>query len=216
MHMQKQGIPQPRIRVVHNGIDPCRYGDVRPAELAAPAGAFCVGTVAHLSPKKGYRELVQVAERLPEAHFVVAGEGPLRRELEQTAVPRLNGRLHLLGWRDDIPALMRRFDVFCLPAAAEPFGLVFLEAMAAATPIVAFRSGGAPEVVREAVTGLLAPPGDVEGLAACLRIMQQDAAARRAMGRAGRDRLLDCFTLDRTARELLDCFERAATYREEP
>lgn len=209
-HMQGQGIPRKRLRVVHNGIDPAPFeeGPIATFE-GVPKDAFCVGAAAHLSPKKGFAELVEAALKVPEAHFVVAGEGRMRPWLEEMARGALAGRLHLLGFREDMPALMRRFTVFCLPSQREPFGLVLLEAMAAAKPVVAFRAGGVPEVVLEEVTGLLAAPGDVEGLASCLRRLRDDAALCRRLGLAGQERVRACFTMAQAFGNLQQVFEEA-------
>lgn len=208
-HMIEQGIPADRLVVVHNGIDPAPYLSAEPADLPVPAGAFVVGTVAHLSPKKGFAELATAAALVPGAHFVVAGEGPMRPYLGRVA-SALQGRLHLLGWRDDVPALMRRIDAYCLPSLREPFGLVLLEAMAAGRPVVAFRSGGAPEVVADGETGLLVPAGDVEALAAAIRRLAEDSELRERLGAAGQARMLGRFTLERQAARLAEEFRAAA------
>ncbi len=206
----QQGIPHEKIEVIHNGIDPRPYLCAEPACLPLPAAAFCVGTVAHLSVKKGYRELVQVAQMTPHAHFVLVGEGPLRKELEQAAAGTLQGRLHLMGFQENIPALMKRFDVFCLPSHKEPFGLVVLEAMAAAKPVVAFREGGVPEIVVENETGLLSSFSDTAAMAQNLKQLQQNVQMRESMGMAGRARALSEFTLERCCRRLLDLFEEVS------
>jgi glycosyltransferase involved in cell wall biosynthesis len=186
------------VHVVHNGIDPQPFTSGPLADLPVPPGALCVGTVAHLSPKKGYTELMTAAQLVPDAHFVVVGEGPMRHDLEEVARGPLAGRLHLLGFRDDIPDLMRRFDIFCLPSRREPFGLVLLEAMGASCPVVAFAGGGVPEIVIHEETGLLAPPRDARALADCLRRLQSDGELRRRLGAAGKERLLSKFTLEHT------------------
>lgn len=204
--MVGQGISAGRVSVVHNGIDPQPYLSAEPADLPVPPGVFVVGTVAHLSPKKGFAELLRAAARVPGAHFVIAGDGPMRPELARAAQAELKGRLHLLGWREDVPALMRRIDAYCLPSRREPFGLVLVEAMAAGRPVVAFRSGGAPEVVVDGETGLLAAPGDADALAACIQRLAGDPQLRRRLGDAGRSRALSHFTLDRQAARLLDEF----------
>jgi glycosyltransferase involved in cell wall biosynthesis len=217
--MALQRIPRSALRIVHNGIDPSPFLDAPRADLPVPCGAFCVGTVAHLSPKKGYTELMQAALCVPDAHFVVVGEGKMHSTLAGLAQGPLRGRLHLLGFRDDIPSLMRRFDVFCLPSRREPFGLALLEAMAAERAVVAFAEGGVPEIVVANRTGLLAPPGDVPALADCLRRLQQDAALRSAMGIAGRERVWAQFTLDQTVARLQQVFgdeilhQRLATHQ---
>jgi glycosyltransferase involved in cell wall biosynthesis len=195
--MIARGLREDRMRVVHNGLDLAPLLDGPVAEVPVPPGAFCIGTVAHLSEKKGLLELVEVAVRVPDAHFVIVGEGVLRQQLEEASRSRLSGRLHLLGFRDDVPALMRRFDVFCLPAHCEPFGLVYVEAMAAGRPVVAFESGGTPEVVVHGETGLLAPLLDVDEMAAHLRTLRDDVSMRWEFGRAGRERALREFTISR-------------------
>lgn len=200
--MAHQGIPHARMRVIHNGIDLSDHRECAPVELPIPPGAGCIGTVAHLAAKKGYSELLAAAARLPEAHFVVVGEGGMRRRLARAANTSLRGRLHLLGFRDDIPALMRRFDVFCLPSRREPFGLVLLEAMAARRPVVAFDVGGVPEVVEHGVTGFLARPGSVDDLAGQLSRLLQDPELREGFGEAGFQRVRARFTLDRMVAEI--------------
>lgn len=200
--MAAQGIPRDRLRVSLNGIDTASYDRPAPANLGLPASHPIVGTAAHLSPKKGFDELVRVAELLPAAQFVVAGEGPMRSELEEASRAQLGGRLTLLGFRDDMPAVMAAIDVFCLPSRREPFGLVLLEAMAAGKPTVAFRAGGAPEVVDDGVTGFLVPPGDCAAMADALRLLLADPDLRSKMGAAGRARVISSFTLDRTVSRL--------------
>jgi glycosyltransferase involved in cell wall biosynthesis len=192
--------------VVHNGIDPAPFLDARPADLPILNGAMCVGTVAHLSAKKGYADLVRASSVLPDIQFFAAGEGPLRSMIES----RARGRVKLLGFRDDVPALMNRFDVFCLPAHREPFGLVFLEAMAAGKPVVAYRSGGAPEVIADGETGFLAEPGEPDSLAGRIETLRADPGLRMKMGQAGRQRVLDRFTLDRCASRLAEVFKHVA------
>jgi len=209
-HMERQGLPRERLRVVHNGIDPAPFEEGPVAELGdVPSEAFCVGAAAHLSPKKGFAELVEVALQLETAHFVIAGEGRMRPWLEEMARGPLKGRLHLLGFWEDMPALMRRFTVFCLPSQREPFGLVVLEAMAAGKPVVAFRAGGVPEIVIEGETGLLAPAGDVQAMVECLRRLQQDSALCRRLGTAGKERVGCCFTMDRAFANLQRVFDEA-------
>ncbi len=202
-----RGVPTSRLCVIHNGIDPQPYTSAPPAEVNVPAGSFCVGTVAHLSAKKGYRELLTVAKKLTDVHFVFIGEGPMRAEIEHAATDSaLAGRIHLLGFRPDIPNLMARFDVMCLPSWEEPFGLVVLEAMAAGKPVVAFASGGLPEIIVHGATGLLAAPGDVTGIADYLTQLRNDPIQRQAMGNAGLQRVKQ-FTLHETSKKWLTVFK---------
>lgn len=205
-HMISQRIGQEKVCVVHNGIDPAPFLQGCKAELPVVTGDFCVGIVAHLSAKKGLMELMAAIRQLPECHFVLTGEGALRPALTELAQGPLQGRLHLLGFRDDIPALMRRFDLLCLPSHREPFGLVLLEAMAAGRPVVAFDAGGVPEIVVSGQTGLLAPPGDFSALSDHIESLRRSPESREAMGVMGRRRVLEKFTLARMTAQLYEVF----------
>src|SRR5207253_4803792 len=98
-------------------------------------------------------------------------------------------RVHVLGPRKDVPALMHAMDVFAMPSIWEGFGLVLLEAMAAGRPIVASRVATIPEVVLDGETGLLVPAGDPLALADALAHLAQQPALAARMGEAGRERL---------------------------
>jgi glycosyltransferase involved in cell wall biosynthesis len=106
------------------------------------------------------------------------------------------------GFRDDLPALLARWDLFVLPSLWEGFGLVLLEAMAAGRPVVASRVGPIPEIVQHGETGLLVEPGQPGPLAdALLKVLENpDLAAR--FGAAGRRRVAERFTLDRMVAEI--------------
>ncbi len=214
--LQAKGIPGERISVMHYPVDPA---DMRPsrapaavrAELGATAATPVVGTFAHLSIKKGYRELVQAARFvlncLPAAQFWCFGEGPLRDELQHTAQQLgIADRFKLLGFRRDVADFVQAIDVMCLPSHREPFGLVYVEAALAGKPVIACDAGGAPEIIAHGETGLLVPPptgcGDsvaggislnVEPLADALFTLLDNRDQAAAMGRRGRELALDRF-----------------------
>jgi glycosyltransferase involved in cell wall biosynthesis len=164
----EKGIPADRITVMHYPVDPndqcpTRLPAIVRAELGAEPDTPIVGTFAHLSPKKGYRELIRAAEivlrRFPLAQFWCFGEGMLQDELAQNArAAGIADRFRLLGFRRDVPDLMRAVDIMCLPSHREPFGLVYVEAGLAGKPVIACDGGGAPEVITHGETGLLIPP----------------------------------------------------------
>ena len=156
----EKGIAAERITVMHYPIDP---NDMRPTrsradvrrELGAELDTPIVGTFAHLSPKKGHRELVQAAALvlncLPKAQFWCFGEGPLRSELEQTARELgIADRFKLFGFRRDVADLMQAIDVMCLPSRREPFGLVYVEAALAEKPVIACQPAVHPKSSRTA------------------------------------------------------------------
>jgi len=163
-----KGVPAEHVTVMHYPVDPDDQKPTRtPAAVRAEGGAEAdtpvIGTFAHLSVKKGYRELVRAAQivlcEVPKAQFWCFGEGPLRKELEQTAeAAGIADRFKLFGFRRDVADWMRAIDVMCLPSHREPFGLVYVEAALAEKPAIACNAGGAPEIIQHGDTGLLVPP----------------------------------------------------------
>jgi glycosyltransferase involved in cell wall biosynthesis len=108
----------------------------------------------------------------------------------------LQGRVHLLGFREDVPRLLSAFDVYALPSFSEGQSLALMEAMAARLPIVASRVGGNPELVREGESGLLFTAGDAEDLAGKLKLLLDSPARAESMGVRARERAVRDFSLD--------------------
>jgi glycosyltransferase involved in cell wall biosynthesis len=115
-------------------------------------------------------------------------------------------RVHVLGFRDDVPRVLAGSDLFVLPTPSEGLSIAIMEAMAAGLPVVATAVGGNPELVEPGITGLLVPAGDAGALAAALREIAGDPGRRRDMGRAARSRVV----LDYTAEKMADRY--AALY----
>jgi glycosyltransferase involved in cell wall biosynthesis len=141
---------------------------------------------------------------MPTAQFWCSGEGVLRAELEETArALGIADRFKLLGFRRDVPDLMRAVDVMCLPSHREPFGLVYVEAALAEKPVIACNAGGAPEIIMHGETGLLVPPSvadkqtNVAALADAILKLLDNRDRARDMGRRGRDLALQRFTWPR-------------------
>jgi glycosyltransferase involved in cell wall biosynthesis len=189
--------PESRCEVIPGGIDLAEYarpsappGQLRRA-LGLPEGAPVVGMVACLKPQKAPEDFVALAARVraavPDARFFLAGDGERRGAVEAAArAAGLDGAFRLLGWRRDVPDLLAAMDVLVLTSRWEGLPLVVPQAMAAGRPVVATRVNGSPEAVREGVTGHLAEPGDVEGLAARVVTLLSDPVRRAAMGDAAR------------------------------
>lgn len=204
-----RGVRDPaRVRRVYHGMEPTvtealeRDGQRIRAELGLQPEDFVVGNVGRLALQKGQRHLIAamplLLERVPRAHAVIAGRGDLEDYLRDLALEMgVADRVHVLGPRRDVPALMHAIDVFAMPSIWEGFGLVLLEAMAAGRPIVASRVATIPEVVVDGSTGLLVPPGDPLALAEALAALAHSSDRARAMGEAGRQRLRNDFSIEK-------------------
>ena len=148
--------------------------------------------VACLKPQKAPLDFVKVAAdvcaRLPSARFVLVGDGELRNAVEkQIRDARLEDRVRIVGWRRDIPAVMRALDVFLLTSLWEGLARVLLEARASRLPVVATKAGGAAEVIVEGTHGWLCEPGDVGGLAERVCRALNGAPLRHRVDRNGDD-----------------------------
>jgi len=185
---------------VGNGRDPGRFHPdpaarlrIR-AELGVAEGQVLALAVSRLVWHKGYPELAAAVREVPEVALCVAGErlvsdrGPDMEMLLRGA--GMGDRLHLLGYREDIPALMAAADMFVLPSRFEGLPMSVIEAMLTGLPVVACDVRGPAEQVVDGVTGLLVPVGDATALAAALRRLAADADLRMRMGAAGRARAL--------------------------
>src|SRR3954471_6250230 len=189
------GVPSGRAVTVHEGIDIERVDAAVPAklheELWLPHHAPIVGNVAALVAHKGQRHLIEAAHlvlpQVPDARFVIAGEGELRPALErQIKEHHLEKHVVLAGFRPDAFSLHKAFDVFVMSSVTEGLGTSVIDAMACGKPVVATKAGGIPEVVADGETGFLVAPRDHEAMARAITSLLQDEALRQRMGEAGR------------------------------
>ena len=200
-----------RCRVIRSGFDTDRFlGGSRETGrriLGVPEGVPVVGTVAAFKPQKAPLDFVAVARRvaggIPGVHFAMVGDGELRGAAEQAAAAAsLSGRFRFTGWREEIPDLLKAFDVFLLTSLWEGLPRVVPQALLAGVPVVATSADGTREIVDDGVDGFLARPGDVPALAARVADLLSGKAVVDPF--AKRDRLLREF--DR--REMVRAQER--------
>lgn len=202
----EEGLAPGRVTCVRSAVAAGPYlAEVDPAsfrrEFQLPPEALVAGIVAQLIPRKGHRYLLAALPALlaqfPALHVLLFGQGPLEGELRAIcATPPLAGRVHLAGFRHDLPDWLGGLDLLVHPADMEGLGVSLLQAGAAAVPIIASRAGGLPEAVEDGVTGLLVPPGDIPALGAAMAHLLADPALRRRMGEAGRARILREFSVE--------------------
>lgn len=203
----------PRVTVVHNGIelgcfDQNMEGQPFREQHGIPCKAPLVGMVGRLRPWKGQARFLRAMARLrsevPEAWGVIVGgaifdagddyEQQLRLLASELG---LVGRVVFTGQLEDVRPALAAMDLFVHPGDPEPFGLVNVEAMAMAKPVVAFDHGALPEIVVSGETGLLVPADDEAAMAEAVVSLLRDPAQSRTMGQAGRARVQACFTAER-------------------
>jgi glycosyltransferase involved in cell wall biosynthesis len=197
------GVEPEKIRLIHDGIDP-RPFESTPNSRDMHTECVVVGMAAVLEERKGHRFVLEAARRLKaqgcRIQYRLAGDGSLRQSLEKSATKLgLKDDVQFLGFVSDIPAFLSQVDIFVLPSLFEGLGVSVLEAMAAEKPVIASRVGGLMEVVRDGTTGFLVSPGDAEGLANAIAKLAGDRSLSREMGKKGKARLNEHFTLAQMA-----------------
>ena len=206
---ERFAVPARKIQVIPNAIDLAPFEGSLPKSAPGTSrdGRFVVLTVARLDPQKDLGSLLAAAATVPDATFLIAGEGDERGRLEATArTLEVTDRVRFLGFRSDIPALLAGCDLFVLPSLCEGLPLAVLEAMAAGKPVVATAIGGMDEAVVDGETGVLVPPGDPGGLAAAIRAIAADRDRARRLGEAGKRRARQEFSARTMARRVMDAY----------
>jgi glycosyltransferase involved in cell wall biosynthesis len=209
------GLPREKLITVRYGLDavPGSPSEVTPEAAGVPPAAPLVLAIGRLTPQKDHPTLLRAFARVhrerPEAVLAILGIGPLETEtralvteLGLDGAVLLPGRLEIRDW-------LERADVFVHTSRWEGFGMVLLEAMLAAVPIVATRVSAVPEVVADCVTGLLVEPGDAVGVAEALTTLLADPARARSLGQAGLARAQEEFSVARMAEQTIAVYGRA-------
>ena len=204
-------LAQSRLVVVHIGVEEGTLLSREDARfMLAPhvSFPFWIGTIAELHPTKNIETLIlafsTIAEEMPEAMLMVMGEGQDRVWLEGLIRDYgLEERVRLRGHVSNASAYLPALDIFVLPSRSEALGYVLLEAGLAKLPVVASRVGGIPEIVEDAKTGLLCPPGDVSALQEALRAYLGSPELRTRMGNALHKRVHKDFSMERMVRGTL-------------
>lgn len=214
--IEKKRLRASKISVIYNGVDIGAYGQPIGTEaarhaLGIPAGAAVVSIVAGLRRWKDHEMLLNAAgpilEEVPNAHFLIAGDGPERHRLESRARHLgIEARIRFMGVVADIPGLLAATDVVVLTSKHEAFPLSLLEAMAAGLPVVATDVGSVAEIVVEGDTGYIVPSGDPRGFASRVSQVLTDPALAARLGAAGRERVATVFTIERMVERTQELF----------
>jgi sugar transferase (PEP-CTERM/EpsH1 system associated) len=219
------GVPASKVVRICNGVDARRFHPGPHGRQSLPPGAsvdtnglVIIGSVTRMQEVKDpvtlARAFVLLVQRglAPKTRLVLVGDGPLKARVEDVLREGDACRYAwLAGSRDDVPSLLRSFDVFALSSRIEGISNTILEAMATGLPVVATPVGGNAELVVEGETGSLVPPGDPVALANALARLVEDPALRTAWGRAARARVESEFTLDGMLYRYQDVYEEVLT-----
>lgn len=186
-----RSIPADRIRVIGNGIDLSRFREKTPADIVSARGIMglsmetpVVGVVTRFREEKGTDDLLKafglIRRKVPNAHLVVIGDGPLKEALRKLAEEEnLAGAVSWLGFRQDVERIMPAFNVQVIPSLSEGFGLALAEGMAIGNPMVATEVGGMQELGRDRQNLLFVPPRDPISIAdACVALLTEPECAR--------------------------------------
>lgn len=197
------GVDPGRVVVIPNGIklfapDQQERAGIREA-LNLHEGKIVLISVGRLIYQKAHSVLINamptVLAQCPDAILFVAGEGPLRKDLEdQITRLDLTGKVHLLGNRNDVRVLLSLADIFVLPSRWEGLPMALLEAMGAGLTVVATKVEGVEEVVQQNIHGLLVPPEDPGALANALLLLIINLQLRKEMGAEARKRIAQSYT----------------------
>jgi glycosyltransferase involved in cell wall biosynthesis len=184
------------------------------ARLGLSDAELVVGYVGRFVPIKDLPTLIHafalLLKSVPAATLVMAGDGPVRAELEALVEElHLRDRVRFLGWSTALGALYATFDICAMSSRNEGTPVAIIEAMAAARPVVATRVGGVPDVVEDGFTGLLVPAADPEALARALLVLANDPDRRRALGQAARASVAARFTPGRLVDDIDLLYSRA-------
>jgi glycosyltransferase involved in cell wall biosynthesis len=213
-----QGVPRPKSRVIHNGVDMTEFSQSHDSalirsELGCNLNEILIGIIGRLDWWKGHEYFLeamsQAAEYIPNIKGVIIGD--LETDVSIDLNLNYNNKLHSLvkslgledrviftGFRSDIPALISTMDVIVHASSTpEPFGLVVIEGMAAGKPIIATAAGGVLDIIEDTVSGLLVPCKDSRAMAEAIMQIISNQNRAEQIGRAARQRVADKFTIQR-------------------
>jgi glycosyltransferase involved in cell wall biosynthesis len=218
-YLLKMGIPANRISMIHNSIwqtpgsvdePPADFSLMR--SLKWPKNAYILIVVARLEPVKGHKFLIESLRQFVETHprirCLIVGDGRCRAELEsQVEMTQLKEVVHFTGFCDDISALLKVSDLFCLPSLSEGLPYAVLEAAAHRLPLLVTRVGGMAELLTHKKTAFLVPPSDSSALKEGIEWFIEHPAEKAAMGQAAYEWYQQTFSMEKMISQTLSVYQ---------
>jgi glycosyltransferase involved in cell wall biosynthesis len=222
------GVDPDRVSLVYSGIDLGRYSVLKSgqgaAELKKSTGisedAFLVGSIGRLSPEKGYTYLIEAfkraLEKRPSMQLLIVGEGREKDLLtEQARESGISGRVFFVNGNDaPLEEYLSLMDVFCLVSLSEGLGLSLIEAMAAGRACIVSNVGGLAELVLREKDGIIVPPKDAGALSEAILRLAENAALRKKLGDAAREKAMNNFSIERSGEETVKVYRQALKSRQ--
>lgn len=210
-YLKAEGWPEERTHYLPNFV----ASDTSPAtprrDLNLPERAKVLLTLGRLHENKAFDTLIRALVSVPETYLVIAGEGPERENLESLAQELgVRPRIRMLGWRDDVPALMAACDAYVCPSRHEPLGNVVIEGWAQSRPVVAAASQGPSALINDGVDGVLTPVDDPTAMAEAINRVLGDETLADDISQAGRRRYEAEFTEAQVVKQYLNFFQKIA------
>ena len=211
-HIAARGVPAAQVHTIHTFADLDDAPAVPRAALDTPGEPPLLLFLGRLHEKKGVDVALKALAELPDCWLWIAGEGPLRGELEALAANLgVADRTRFLGWRTDRGALLRAADLLVVPSRYEPFGTIMVEAWATATPLVATSAAGPSAYIEDGRNGLLVEIDNVPALALAIRRVLADSRLADALVAGGRETFEARFTRERVVGEWMEYYRFAAS-----
>jgi sugar transferase (PEP-CTERM/EpsH1 system associated) len=213
---RKEKIPDNKVLTILNGVDVDHYSPCAKKvenNYGHEIGNRCIniGIVARLDRVKDHSTLLITCNELRKFNdnfrLIIVGDGAMRSQLEkEVELLHLHDKVDFKGTRHDIVDIMNDLDIFALSSTSEGISLTLLEAMSCCLPVVATNVGGNPEVVKDGETGFLVPPKNPELFSEKLLMLIQDKKIREKMGVAGRERVMQHFSISQTAKKYVKLY----------
>ncbi len=205
------GWPKARAHYLPNFVDETKSPPTGRAAFSTPEDAPLLLALGRLHVNKGFDVLIEALAEIPDAHLWLAGEGPLRDELEALAARLgLASRVHFLGWRTDVAGLFAAADMLVCPSRHEPLGNVVIEAWAQHVPVIAAASAGPAALIENDENGVVVAVDDKGALVSAIGRLAGDAALSARLAEGGRKAFEAEFRKDAVLARYLEFFARVA------
>ena len=214
--LQRGGLPEFRVRVVHNGIDPLRCTEGTEANRLrrcwqSESESFLIGVIGRLSPEKGQAVFLDafriVTQALPDIKAVLVGDGPERPVLTASVkAAGLEKCIQFAGYQADMSSVYKALDLVVIPSLSEGLPNVLLEAFIHGKAVVATDVGGIPEVMQDGLARFLVPAGDAKAMADAIIQLLRDPLLRTATAEAGAGRVREAFSTSQRTKRITDVY----------